>query len=134
MIVARARDREAKKILIIVHRRDYCGENEQKQRVFLRFFPRVEQVFALRGAERPVVVLAASVHALERFFVQKAGERVLVRDLFHKLHRQLIVVDRYICRREDGRELVLVLASTPSFHSSSSSSDINAITRGRIEP
>ena len=87
-------------------------------------------------------VLARAVDPLKRLFVQQAGEAVALGRLFHQLHRQLVRVGGQVDRGEHGGQLVqagghlvvLVLAGMPSFQSSSSSSAMNAFTRGRNAP
>ena len=92
---------------MIVNGGDNGGEEYEKLSVVSRSVARLEEVHALGGREGPVVVLAAAVDTGEWLFVQEADKTVMRGDFLHYLHRQLIVVDRYICRREDGRELVL---------------------------
>ena len=107
VVVARRRDGDAQQILIFVHGLDDRHEEQQKPRVFIRRLAGAEQVLARVGGHGPVVVLAAAVHASKGLFVQQALQPVLSRDLFHHLHRQLVVVGGDVCRREDRRQLML---------------------------
>ncbi len=67
----------------------------------------LQQVVAVVGAHRPVVVLARAVDAGEGLLVQEADEPVLARHLLHDLHRQLLVVGADVRVLEDRRDLVL---------------------------
>ena len=107
MIVARAGDADAQQILILVHGLDHRRQEQQELRVLHRRRARIEQVFAPVGGNRPVVVLARSVHALERLFMQQADQPVAVGDLLHHLHRELVVVGGDVRGRKDRRHLVL---------------------------
>ena len=107
VIVARAGDADAQQILILVHGLDDRRQEQQELRVLHRRRTGVEQVFAPVGGNRPVVVLARSVHALERLFMQQADQPVAVGDLLHDLHRELVVVGGDVRGRKDRRHLVL---------------------------
>ena len=107
VIVARAGDADAQQILILVHGLDDRRQEQQELRVLHRRRARIEQIFAPVGGNRPVVVLARSVHALERLFMQQADQPVAVGDLLHHLHRELVVVGGDVRGRKDRRHLVL---------------------------
>ena len=107
MIVARRRDGCAQDALVSVHRRDDAGEDEHEADILFGIFTRIEQVEPRIGGERPVVVLARAVDPFEGLFVQQADHVVLLRDLLHQLHRELVVVNGDVGRRKDGRKLVL---------------------------
>ena len=55
-------------------------------------FARTQQVHARIGAQRPVVVLARAVDALERLLVEQHPELMAAGDLVHDGHQQLVVV------------------------------------------
>lgn len=61
---------------------DNCTEEEQKLRVFIRRFTRLEQVHACICGDRPVIVLAASVYARERLLMKQTGKPVLGSNFF----------------------------------------------------
>ena len=107
MIVARRGNAGAQNALIAVDRRDDAREDEHEEAVVFGRFAGVEQVEPRIGGDRPVVVLARTVDVFEGFFVEKAHEAVTLGDLLHDLHRELIVVDGDVGRREDGRKFVL---------------------------
>ena len=107
MVVARACHAKAEQILIIVHSLDDRGEEEQELRVVFGSASGIEQIFALVRAHGPVVVLAASVHAGKRLFVQKACHAVARRHFLHGFHSQLVVVGGYVGGGEYGRKFVL---------------------------
>lgn len=141
MVVGRGRNRNAQQILMRVNRRDDRRKYKQKLRIVLRTFAGVEKVARIRR-NRPVVVFAASVYAVERLFVKKAGHIVLCRNLFHDFHCELVLVGGNVDGGEDRRKFVLSgsnfvvfgFAKMPSFQSSSSSSFIYLTTRGLIAP
>ena len=107
VIVSRARNRNAQQILIVVDGADHRGEKKQKARVFPRRIAGLQKTFARIGFDRPVVVLAAAVDAGKRLFMQQAHKPVTARNLFHDLHRQLILIGRQIRRRKNRRHFVL---------------------------
>ena len=107
VVVAGCGDRDAEQILVVVHRLDHGAEEEQELRVLVRGVAGREQVLTRIGGYRPVVVLAAAVHAGEGLLVEQADEAVLRGHLLHYLHRQLVVVGSDVGRRIDRRELML---------------------------
>ena len=80
VVVAGRRDRDAEQILILVNRLDNGGQEQQELCVLARILARLKQVLACVGGNRPVVVLAGAVDALERLLVQQAGKAVLLSD------------------------------------------------------
>ena len=60
------------------------------------------------GAQRPVVVLARAVDALERLFVEQDAEAVRAGYFAHEGHDEHVVVHRQVALLEDGRQLKLV--------------------------
>ena len=107
VIVARTGHADAQQILILIDRLDDRRQKEQELRVFHRGRTRVQQVFALVGDDRPVVVLARAVDAFKRLFVQQAHKPVPVGHLLHDLHGQLVVIRGDVGRGIDRRHLVL---------------------------
>ncbi|MPM33496.1 hypothetical protein SDC9_80072 [bioreactor metagenome] len=107
MVISRTRDRNAKQVLIIVHRLDNRAEEEKELRVFERRFPWLQQVDAGVCRHGPVVVLAAAVNAGKGLFVQQADQTVLFGYALHNLHGQLVVIRGDIGRRKDRGQLVL---------------------------
>ena len=106
-VVAEAGTAHAQQVVILVHARDDRKEEEQKHLVFGGIAARFEQIEPGVRAERIVGVFAAAVDAGKRLFVQEARKPVIVRDLFHRLHDQLILIGRDVRLAEDRRELVL---------------------------
>ncbi len=82
------------------------SEEDDELQVLQRRVAGLEQVL-VGGAERPVVVLAASVDALERLLVQQAHEVVAACDELHLLHHEEVVIHRGVELRVYGRELML---------------------------
>mmetsp|Transcript_31993 Transcript_31993/g.83717 ORF Transcript_31993/g.83717 Transcript_31993/m.83717 type:complete len:601 (-) Transcript_31993:504-2306(-) len=74
----------------------------------LRHILDVEQVDAVRRADREVVVLARAVDAVERLLVENTNEAVLLRNLFDELHEGEVLVDLGGGDAEVWRALVLV--------------------------
>ncbi len=107
VIVPRRRDACAQNALIIVHRRKHAGKNEHEQRIFFGLFTGIQQVQTGIGGKRPVVMFTASVHALERLFMQQTDESVFFRNLFHQFHGKLVVVYGYVSRGKNGGKFVL---------------------------
>ena len=74
----------------------YCRygvyEEGHKLQIFECSTAWLEEVYACIGAERPVVVLARAVDALEWLFVQENAEVVARSNLAHNSHQKLIVV------------------------------------------
>lgn len=67
----------------------------------------VEEVLSVVSGHRPVVVLAGAVDALKWLFMQQAHQTMPESDLFHDLHRKLILVSAEVGGGEDGCHLVL---------------------------
>ena len=101
------RHADAQHILIIIHRLDHRAQEEQKLCVLGRRLAGLEQVHAGVGGQGPVVVLAGTVDAGKRLFVQQADHAVARGHLLHDLHRQLVVVGSDVAGREHRRKLVL---------------------------
>ena len=106
VVVARGSDGGAQQVGVLVNRLDNGGQEHHELQVFHRGIARIQQVLAL-GADGPVVVLAAAVHALKRLLVLQADQAVLAGDLLHHLHRQQVVVDGDIGGVVDGGQLML---------------------------
>ena len=107
VIVSRAGDRGPQHILILVHCLDHAHQEKQELRALVRAVPRLHQIVTGIRGQAPVIVFSASVHALERFFVQKAHQPVPAGHLFHDFHGQLIMVAGHVRDRVDRRHLVL---------------------------
>ena len=52
-------------------------------------------------------MLAASVDAVEGFFMEKADKAVLLRCFFHDFHGELVVVNRHVGSIENRGQFVL---------------------------
>ena len=107
VIVAGGGHGHAEQILIFVDRLDDGAQEKQELCILIGRLSGIEQVHAGIRRNRPVVVLAAPVHAGERLLVKQTDHAVLLRDLLHQLHGKLVVVGGDIGRRKDRSKLML---------------------------
>ena len=143
--IAGTYDRRFQKPVVAVDRHqgidDECDESE----IVGKILARRHQCESCVSAERPVVVLAASVHSLERLFMQKDTESVVSGDFTHQGHDQHVVVVCQIALFVDGGQLELVnwfgatslcrvLTGMPSLSDSISSSFMKAATLVGMAP
>ena len=77
---------------MLVHGAQDGGEEDEELGVLHRGFAGVQQVVAVGIAQRPVVVLARSVDARERLFMQQANVAMPPGRAAHHFHRQHVVV------------------------------------------
>ena len=106
VVVAAARDAGAQEILVLVDGLDDRSKEHHELQVLERGVAGVEEVFVGR-TERPVVVLARTVDALERLLVQQAHQIVAAGDELHLLHHEEVVVNGLVELGIHGREFVL---------------------------
>ena len=107
MVVARAARAEAQQPGVTVHRPGHRGREDQELRVGVRVVARLEQVLAVVGRHRPVVVLARPVDAREGLLVQQTHEAVPLGYLPQHLHDQHLVVGRQVGGLERRGQFVL---------------------------
>ena len=107
MFIAHVGSRLAKQIRVGIDCLQDARQNQQELDVVVRKLTGIEHVDAVIRAERPVVVLTGTGETGERLLAEQTGQSSAVRNLLHGLHDELVVVDRDICRRVDGRELML---------------------------
>ena len=94
--------------VVVIHGFQRLHDERDKTQVVERGLAgRVEKDAGV-GAQRPVVVLAASVDAFKRFLVEKAAEAVLAGHTFHNRHHQHVMVNGEIHLLKDGGQLKLV--------------------------
>ena len=132
VIVARGGDRDAQQILILVHRLDDGAQEQQELRVLVRGLARLEQVDArYRWKWTSCCACREPFTPANGFSCSRQARPCCLRDLFHHLHGQLVVVGGDVGGGEHGRQLVLARVRPrcarswqrmPSFQSSSSSS------------
>ena len=91
-VVAQTGTAHAQKIVIFVNACDDRKEEQQEHFVFGGIAARFEQIEPRVRAERIVGVFAAAVDPRKRLFVQQTCQSVTVRDLFHRLHYQLVLI------------------------------------------
>ena len=87
-----------------------ADREDQELRVVVRRVAGVEQVLAVVGRHRPVVVLAGAVDSRERLLVQQTGQTVFRSGAAHHLRDQLIVIGGEVRIFVDRRDFVLARA------------------------
>ena len=107
MVIACAGNAYAQKVLIFVNRFNNGCQKQQETVVFIRLCPRVEQVFAFNRAQRPVVMFAAAVYAVKRFFVQQAHQIMFACHALHQFHGKLVMIGCNVGACKNRRQLVL---------------------------
>ena len=107
MVVACGGDGDTQHILIFIDRLDNGAQEEQELSVLIGGFARLKQVYAGVGRYRPVIVFAAAVDPGKGLLVEQADHVVLLCDLLHYLHGELVVICGNIGGGEDGRHFVL---------------------------
>jgi len=84
---------------------DHEGDEAQ---VLFRCLARCHERKSRVGSQRPVVVLARAVHALEGLLMEQDTEAVAACHLPHERHDEHVVVDGKVALLVDGRQLELV--------------------------
>ena len=107
VIVAGARDARTQQPLPPIDGPQDGSAEDQELHIVVRRVAGTEQVVAELVGERPVVVLAGSVHARKRLLVQQRRQSVLRRDLLQHLHRHHLMIDGEVGVLEDRRDLIL---------------------------
>ena len=92
MVVAGEGHRGPEEVLVFVHALHKGRQEQQELGILAGGLAWLEEVFAGIGVQGPVIVLAGAVDAGERLFVEQAHHVVLVGDLLHDLHGELVVV------------------------------------------
>jgi len=115
MIVSGACNGYAEKISIIVNGFDDSYQEYQELCIFCRCFSWIKKVYTCVCAHRPVVVFTASVDSLKWFLVKEADHVVLVGNLLHDLHGQLVVVNSNICGIKYRSQFVLCRSNLVMF-------------------
>ena len=106
VVVSGAGRRHAEDVRVHLYGADDREKDREEDGVFARVVAGREEVPAAVG-DRPVAVLARSVHALERLFVQEAHKAVALRRLAQHLHYEHVVVDGEVEVLEHRRKLEL---------------------------
>ena len=107
MIVACGCYGKSQQVLIIVNSLDNCCEEQQELCIFSRCLAWGEKILTLICGDRPVVVLAGTVHASKRLFVEQTNKSVTESNFLHYLHCKLVVVGSDICSIIDRRKFML---------------------------
>ena len=92
VVVAGEGHRCPEKVLILVHALDKGRQKQQELGVLAGGLAGFEEIFAGVGVQRPVVVLAGAVDAGKGLFMEQTHHVMLVGDLLHDLHGELVVV------------------------------------------
>ena len=106
VVVAGRGDADAQHLLVVIYSGDDTGQEDEELQVLLGGVAGVEQVLAV-GGQRPVVVLARAVDALEGLLVLQAHQAVVAGDDLHELHDEQVMVDGDVGLLEHGGKLVL---------------------------
>ena len=106
MVVAEAGGRRPQDVAVCVQRVDDGGQDCQEDGVFRRIAAWIQQV-ALSVGDAPVVMLAGTVDARERLFMEQADQPVAVRRLPQDFHDQHVVVNGQVQILEDRRQFEL---------------------------
>ena len=107
VVVSCACNGNTKQIRIFINRFDNRHQENKELDILCRSFSRIQKVYAVICDHGPVVVLTASVDSLKWFLMKEANKIMLVSNLFHNLHGQLIVVNCNICGIEYRSKLML---------------------------
>ena len=92
VVVAGGRNGKAQQLGVFVNALYDRGEECEELHVLHRRLAGIEQVLSVVGRERPVVVLAGAVHAVEGLFMQQADHTVAESRFLHYLHCELVLV------------------------------------------
>ena len=93
---------------MLLHSREHVHEEGDELEIAVRVLAGSEELYSGVGAERPVVVFARTVHALERLLMENHHEAVLARYLVHEVHHNLVLVVREVGLAVYRGELELV--------------------------
>ena len=107
VIVARRSHGGAQQVGVRVHGFNQRTDHGHELGVFVRIVAGTQPVLSVGTANGPVVVLAGTVHARKRFFVQEARETMLLAHAAEDLHRQHVVVHGQIQLLEHRRDFKL---------------------------
>ena len=94
--------------VVAIHTHECFHDEGGEAQVLLGRLARCMQQHAIVGAERPVVVLTATVDACEGLFMQQHTEAMLAGYTLHDRHQQHVVVNSQVGVLEDGCQLELV--------------------------
>ena len=107
VVISGAGCRDSHQIGIVIHCFDNSHQKDKKLCVLSGSTSRIQEVYAVIGSQRPVIMFSASVNSLKRFFVEETGKPVFFGNLFHNLHGKLVVINGNIRCVEDRGKLVL---------------------------
>ncbi len=108
MGIRRAGDGSFQQTVVLLDSSEHVHEEGDELQVALGILAGRQQLGALVSTERPVVVLAGTVHAVKRLFVEKDHKTVLAGDEVHQVHHDLVLVVGEVGLTVDGREFELV--------------------------
>ena len=92
MVVAGEGHRGPEEVLVFVHTLHKGRQEQQELGVLAGGLAGLEEVFAGVGVQGPVIVLAGAVDAGKGLFMEQTHHVMLVGDLLHDLHGELVVV------------------------------------------
>jgi len=107
VIVSCTCNRNTEKICIFIHCFDHCHQENKELNVLGRCFARIQKVHTVICDHGPVVMLTASVDTVKWLLMKKANQIMLVSNLFHDFHCQLVVVNGNVCSVKYRSQLML---------------------------
>src|SRR5205823_4745805 len=81
---------------IVMNGFNYVHQKGKEAQAFFWLRARSQKVYTRISAQRPVVVLTASVNTRKWFFVEQHFQVVALRYFFHQIHQQRVVVDSQV--------------------------------------
>ena len=101
MGIGGAHDRGLQQSVVLVDTHQGLDDEGGEAQVLLWRLARRMQQDAVVGAQRPVIVLTATVDASEGLFVEQYTETVLAGHFLHQRHQHHVVVDSQVGLLED---------------------------------
>lgn len=107
MIVVGTADGHSQKFGILGDSPNHSHAEDQELCIFVRRRTGIQKVFAIVGRHGPVIVLARTIDAGKRLFVEQSGQSILRSRATNHFHHELIVVGSQVRIFENRRNFVL---------------------------
>ena len=107
VIISNIRRRFPEQIRMYVNGFEHTGQHQKELEVFMRRYAGFQKINPVVCRNRPVVVLARSVYARKRLFMQQTLQTMTSRHLLQCLHNELVMIRRHICGRINRSQLML---------------------------